>query len=97
MLTAADDFFTEIPGVSWVRPAGGLYVWMSLPEHVPTGFASPLFDEAVKRAGVMYVPGELSYAAGRPQNQMRLSFGVQPPAGIREGMRRLASAVRAVM
>jgi DNA-binding transcriptional MocR family regulator len=33
----------------------------------------------------------------RPQNQMRLSFGVQTPEGIDEGMKRLASAVRAIL
>lgn len=96
MLAAAAEFFADIPGVSWVHPAGGLYVWMTLPEQVATGFNSPLFAEALKRAGVMYVPGELSYAAGTPRNQMRLSYGVQTPEGIREGMRRLASAVQAV-
>jgi hypothetical protein len=49
---------------------------------------------------VMYVPGELSYpvdCSDRPRCEMRLSFGVQNVAGIEEGMRRLASAVRAVM
>jgi 2-aminoadipate transaminase len=97
MLAAAEEHFADIPGASWVRPAGGLYVWMSLPEHVHTGFRSPLFEEATKRCGVMYVPGELSYAESRPCNQMRLSFGVQTPEGIREGMRRLAQAVRGVM
>lgn len=97
MLSAADEFFRELPDVSWVHPAGGLYVWMSLPEQMATGFQSPLFEEAVKRAGVMYVPGELSYPCGAPRNQMRLSFGVQSPDGIREGMRRLARAIQAVM
>lgn len=97
MLSAADEFFSGIPEVTWLRPAGGLYVWMSLPEHVATGFNSPLFKEATERCGVMYVPGELSYASGDPQNQMRLSFGVQTPDGIREGMRRLAQAVRAIV
>ena len=45
----------------------------------------------------MYVPGELSYPANwqdRPRCEMRLSFGVQNVAGIEEGIRRLASAVR---
>lgn len=96
MLAAADEFFSEIPGVSWVRPHGGLYVWMSLPERVPTGFRSDLFRTAVAE-GVMYVPGELSYAGPKesvPKHQMRLSYGVQSPEGIREGMRRLANAVR---
>lgn len=99
MLAAADEFFTDLPGVTWVRPHGGLYVWMSLPEKIATGFRSELFQTAVKE-GVMYVPGELSYAGPKesvPKNQMRLSYGVQSPEGIREGMRRLASAVRKML
>ncbi|MCA9065230.1 MAG: hypothetical protein KDA96_19310, partial [Planctomycetaceae bacterium] len=81
----------------WVHPSGGLYVWMTLPDTIPTGFDSPLFHRATQVEKVMYVPGELSYPstwADRPRNQMRLSFGVQSAEGIREGMRRLAAAVR---
>lgn len=99
MLAAASEFFSDLEGVSWVRPHGGLYVWMSLPAHIHTGFSSELFRTAVAE-GVMYVPGELSYAGPResvPRNQMRLSFGVQGVDGIREGMQRLARAVRKVM
>ncbi len=84
-----------------MQPHGGLYVWMSLPKEVPTGFDSPLFEQASKREGVMYVPGQLCYApdeAGAvPTHQMRLSFGVQTVEGIADGMRRLANAVRAVL
>ena len=100
MLSAAEEHFSQIPGASWLHPHGGLYVWMSLPPEVETGFQSPLFESAVKRHGVMYVPGELSYggpAADRPRNQMRLSYGVQTPEGIRTGMERLARAVRSVL
>jgi len=99
MLAAADRYFADLPGVDWVRPHGGLYVWMTLPESVPTGFDSPLFRQATKVENVMYVPGEICHAGDpddRPRNQMRLSFGVQDLAGIDEGMRRLANAVRAV-
>ena len=31
MLAAAQQYFGDLPGVSWVRPEGGLYVWMTLP------------------------------------------------------------------
>ncbi len=99
MLTAADEFFADIPGVSWVHPHGGLYVWMTLPPHIGTGFDSPLFRRAVDVEQVMYVPGELCFGGPREQrqcNHMRLSFGVQSPDGIREGMRRLSQAVRAL-
>jgi 2-aminoadipate transaminase len=100
MLRAADRYFAGIPGVSWVRPHGGLYVWMTLPEHVHTGFGSRLFQHATRVEKVMYVPGELCYAADphHPRaNQMRLSFGVQAPEGIDQGMQRLAGTVRAVL
>lgn len=99
MLAAADRWFADLPGVEWVHPHGGLYVWMSLPSQIQTGFESPLFLRAVKE-GVMYVPGELCYASPleeRPRNEMRLSYGVQPPEGIDEGMRRLSIAVRAML
>ncbi len=97
MLSAADEFFADLSGVSWVHPHGGLYVWMTLPPHVATGFDSPLFRRAVDVEQVMYVPGELCFGGPREQrerNHMRLSFGVQSIDGIREGMRRLNRAVR---
>jgi 2-aminoadipate transaminase len=99
MLAAAERYFGDIPGAHWVRPQGGLYVWMTLAPGFDTSFASPLFRHATGVERVMYVPGEICYAGpveGRPRNQMRLSFGTQSPAGIDEGMRRLANAVRHV-
>lgn len=99
MLAAADEFFTDLAGVHWHHPNGGLYVWMTLPPEIETGFDSPLFHRATEVDKVMYVPGELCYPSqwdDRPRNQMRLSYGVLDSAGIREGMRRLAAAVRAV-
>jgi 2-aminoadipate transaminase len=100
LLRAADEFLADIPGVSWLRPEGGLYVWLSLPEHIETGFASPLFHTATRQHGVMYVPGELCYPTvnGRSRaHQMRLSFGVLPPEDLREGIRRLSGAIRDVL
>ncbi len=100
MLAAADEFFADIPGVSWLQPQGGLYVWMTLPDEIETGFDSPLFQQASKVEGVMYVPGEIAYPKGSPlqkRTQMRLSFGVESPDKIRDGMQRLASAIRHVM
>ena len=98
MLAAADRYFGKLPGVNWVRPHGGLYVWMTLPAAITTGFESPLFRRATQVDQVMYVPGEVCYAGpaeGRPRNQMRLSYGTQTVEGIDEGMKRLANAVNA--
>ena len=100
LLAGLDRYFAGLEGVSWVRPAGGLYVWMSLPPHVETGFDSALFEHAAKTEQVMYVPGELCYGgelASRPRHQMRLSFGVLDPASLEEAAARLSRAVRAVL
>ncbi|MBC7968495.1 MAG: PLP-dependent aminotransferase family protein [Fuerstia sp.] len=100
MVATVEREFAGLPGVSWFRPQGGMYVWMRLPDHIQTGFGSPLFQRATNVDKVMYVPGELSYPADwpdRPRCEMRLSFGVQNVAGIEAGIRRLASAVRWVL
>jgi len=100
MVAAVEREFSGLPGVSWFKPQGGMYVWMRLPDHIETGFAGPLFQRATQVDKVMYVPGELSYPAdwkGRPRCEMRLSFGVQNVAGIEAGIRRLASAVRWIL
>ncbi len=97
MLQALDREFKDLPEVTWLRPEGGLYVWLSVPDRIETGFASEMFHLATKSHRVMYVPGELCYPSGSPRqkkNQMRLSFGVQDTAGIAEGIKRLAAAVR---
>lgn len=97
MLTALDREFRGVDGVTWQHPHGGLYVWLSVPQGMETGFRSRLFELSAKHHKVMYVPGELCYPTDSPcrrVNEMRLSFGVQGPEGIAEGIRRLAAAVR---
>ncbi len=96
MLAAADAYLAGLPGVQWLRPTGGLYVWVRLPYGLDAGMHRPLFEAAV-REGVLYVPGEYCYpAAGEPvcRHSLRLSFGVQSCAKIREGVENLARAVR---
>ncbi len=98
-LAAADEFLAAIDGIEWVRPTGGLYVWLRLPPHVDTGLSGPLFDRAVEQ-GVMYVPGEYCYPGGggpQAKNMIRLSFGIQCCQSIRRGVEALASAIRGVL
>lgn len=82
--------------VSWTKPEGGLYVWMTLPESVDTGFEGELFRRCLDR-GVIYVPGEFAFApepTAPPRNHLRLTYGVPDEAALAEGARRLAEAVR---
>ena len=103
LLAGLDEHLSGLPGVSWLRPGGGLYVWFTLPEGVDTGFDAPLFDRATKAEGVMFVPGELCFAAEAaddspvPTNHARLSYGVLSPAQLPKAAARLGRAVRAVL
>ena len=56
--------------VHWTRPEGGLFVWMTVPEGLDTGFDGPLFPRCV-REGVLYVPGRvrLRRRAGAPAEE----------------------------
>ena len=94
MLEGAEAHLAPLEGVTWSRPAGGLYVWLKLPESIDTGPNGPLWDRALE-AGVMYVPGEYCYPREGPRktNTIRLSFGVQPVEKIREGMEGLGRAI----
>lgn len=88
------------PEVKYVEPDGGLYVWTTLPEGISTAPGSRFFEEALARK-VIYVPGVYCYAReeGRPKpdNQLRLCFGYIEEEPMIEGMKRLASAVKACL
>ena len=94
---AIDEFFGPLrPQVRWTYPKGGLFVWMSLPSDVDTGFDGDLFRRCLAEE-VIYVPGEFTFApepAPVPRNCMRLSFGVPEESKLVEGTKRLAYAVR---
>ena len=82
---------TEMPaGVSWTRPLGGLFVWLSLPEGLD---AESLLEAAVAE-GVAYVTGAPFYVDGGGENTMRLTFAKEGAANITEGVQRLARVVR---
>ncbi len=96
VLESADEFLAPLGDVHWIRPNGGLYVWIRLPENVDTGLAGTLFPKAVEE-GVLYVPGEYCYPTqGMPtqKNMLRLSFGIQSCESIRIGMESLGRAIR---
>jgi 2-aminoadipate transaminase len=75
---------------SYVEPLGGGHLWLQLDADVDE---RELADEAV-RQGVAYVPGGAVRIERRPELAMRLSFGYLEPDQLREGVKRMAAAVR---
>jgi 2-aminoadipate transaminase len=80
-----------LPGVTWTQPAGGLFVWVTLPEGMD---AEKLLLTAVEE-GVAYVAGAPFFVDGSGANTLRLTFAKEEEGRIREGVARLGRAVRA--
>jgi DNA-binding transcriptional MocR family regulator len=77
---------------SWTRPEGGFQMWVTLPPGVSS---LETFVRGVQ-AGVAIVPGPAHDVDGRYVGALRLGYGREEPARIREGVRRLAEVVRAL-
>jgi 2-aminoadipate transaminase len=87
LLAALQEYMPE--GTSWTHPAGGFFVWVTLPD----GLDSQAMLPRAVTARVAYTPGTAFYADGFGSGHMRLSFCYPTPADIREGVRRLAEVM----
>jgi 2-aminoadipate transaminase len=87
MLDALAEFFPR--EADWTRPAGGLFVWVTLPDFIDT---TDLLARAL-RDNVAFVPGEGAYLDGRGRSSMRLNFSGSDEDTIREGVRRIGEVV----
>ena len=69
MLAALARYMPD--GVTWTRPAGGMFLWVTLPDGMD---ARTLLEPAVER-GAAFVPGSPFFAGAAPQaGTMRLSY-----------------------
>ncbi|HEX5895590.1 MAG TPA: PLP-dependent aminotransferase family protein [Thermoleophilaceae bacterium] len=87
MLDALADHFPR--QAEWTRPAGGLFIWVTLPDFIDT---TDLLARAL-RDNVAFVPGEAAFLDGRGRNAMRLNFSGSHEDAIREGIRRIGEVV----
>ncbi|MFD8952740.1 PLP-dependent aminotransferase family protein [Streptomyces xanthophaeus] len=76
-------------GSTWNRPEGGMFVWARLPEGHD---ATALLSAAISRQ-VAFVPGSPFFAAHPDPRTLRLSFTTHTPQEIKEGLRRLGTAI----
>jgi DNA-binding transcriptional MocR family regulator len=78
---------------TWTKPAGGFYVWVTLPPEIDT---TALMPKAIV-AKVAYVPGTAFYADGFGSWSMRLSYCHPTPERIREGVKALGGVIKTEM
>jgi 2-aminoadipate transaminase len=83
MLEALEESFPD--DAAWTHPAGGFYVWVTLPGWADT---RAMLAKAVEHR-VAYVPGTAFYPDGRGAAQMRLAFCYPTQERIRDGVERL--------
>ncbi len=91
MLDAMTEHFPE--GVTWTRPEGGMFIWVTLPKQVD---AMKLLDQSIA-ARVAFVPGAPFYANEPESNTLRLSFVTVPPERIREGIAILGQLIKGML
>ncbi len=87
--TMAEHFPPET-GVTWTVPEGGLFLWVTVPEHIDT---DQLFFEAIEHK-VAFVPGSQFYGENPERNHMRINFSFVSKEDLAEAVRRLANCVR---
>jgi DNA-binding transcriptional MocR family regulator len=83
---------THMPGSVDIRPDGGFFVSLTLPEGVST---SAVRAQAATR-GLNLSDGLAFFPQGGGERFLRLPFCALTPAEIDEGVRRLAASVQAV-
>ena len=90
MLAALDRHMPE--GVTWSRPEGGMFIWVTLPQGMD---GAALLARAIETERVAFVPGSAFYADGSGTNTIRLNFSLAGDAAIDEGIMRLARLIAA--
>ncbi len=84
MLSEMEQSFPS--GVSWTRPEGGLFLWVTLPRHIS---AQAVFDQAIAK-NVAFVIGQPFYPDGKILNTFRINYATASKSDILEGIKRLS-------
>jgi DNA-binding transcriptional MocR family regulator len=97
MMKAFDEILSEIEGVTWTYPNGGLFTWVTLPED----FDTMEMLEIAKKNKIIYIPGEAfsvnEETKQEVKNSMRISFCLPSHEEIIEGNRRLVKTIKEYM
>ncbi|MBR2865604.1 MAG: PLP-dependent aminotransferase family protein [Elusimicrobiaceae bacterium] len=80
--------------VTWTKPEGGLFLWVTLPEHINAQemLKLSLQEHVAYVAGVDFYP-----ARDAKYNDLRLNFSYSSPQQITEGIQRLATTIKKLL
>jgi len=91
MLGALKEYMPK--GVTWTRPEGGLFLFVTLPNDMD---AEKLFPKAIAK-DVAYVLGSVFHCDGSGRDTIRLNFSFASKEKNIEGIRRLAAVIKEEM
>lgn len=89
-LKTMEECFPEEMGVTWTKPEGGLFLWVTVPEGIDT---HELFYEAIKFK-VAFVPGDVFFGENPRKNTMRINFSFASKEQLAEAAKRLSDCIR---
>lgn len=91
-LDTMEKYFPAESGVTWTTSEGGLFLWVTVPDHIDT---ARLFFEAIKHK-VAFVPGEQFYGENPEKNHMRINFSFSTKEQLKEAVKRLSDCIRSI-
>lgn len=86
-----DAISRELPDAQFVKPGGGFFVWVNLPETVDT----QILRGRAPEHGVDFIHGARFFVEGGGTNSLRVAFSLYAPQELELGARRLGVAYRA--
>ena len=85
---------THMPtNVTWTKPEGGMFVFITLPSHID---GAELLRRSIEELRVAFVPGAAFYPDRSGRNTIRLSFSLNDPPVIDEGLKRLGKLLKSL-
>ncbi len=91
MLSALERYMP--PKVSWSRPRGGMFLWVTLPEKIDT---KEIFMKAIEN-NVAYVTGRSFHCDNSGGNTMRLNYSFPSLGQIEKGIKQLANTIKDIL
>ena len=91
MMRAFEKYMPE--GVTWTKPEGGLFLFITLPEYMDS---EVLFKKAIDKK-VAFVVGHAFHCNGKGRNTMRINFSYVNKEQNEIGCKRLADVIKSEM
>lgn len=78
------------PEITWTKPDGGMFFWLTLPE----GFDSlALVRDSIETEKIIFVPGTSFFHDGGGQRHLRLNYTISDDETIADGIARLGQLI----